>query len=354
VDEKHHILPQFLLQRFASAGQIVLCDRGLRRLIPTSIERALRIGSFYRLEGDFSIPRSELEKAIGDLSAVPGLRDSILDIGPDTVRLKPDAVEAFLSHMEGRAAEPLSRLSAQGPPSTTGRRAHERFDIANLIGLQLVRGQVFRDSVDEILRAYFREQILAAPAEMVDRWRRFEKTRGRPPVDDPIEHILAALDRIELAAHNKLGEMLPMAFREMAPRIFARTWRLLRFETPDVITSDEGVGLWARPVTALNLKPLAMATADAIYFPIDARHTLQLTRTAPSEEIVAGSEAKLRHSNNAVASAAYRWIVAHPDNVVLGQLQVQARPRLHRHELSVEDSPDGLKRSIIAFMRTSD
>jgi hypothetical protein len=109
---------------------------------------------------------------------------------------------------------------------------------------------------------------------------------------------------------------------EMAPWIAARPWRLLCLDDPNFVISDEPVALWTRKD---RLQAHGVATADLIYMPVDARHCLQLVKTAAPKfpEARVDGMAKIRQANNAVAANAYRWIWFHPDCTVLDDLVVR-------------------------------
>jgi hypothetical protein len=352
MEQTHHTFPRFLLERFASADRVILHDRALRIAIPTSVTRAARVGGYYTINEEASIDASALAEPLKDLASAPHLRDSIIELRDGRAILKPGAIEAFLSYMEGRAADPIERLTVDGPPPIESSSAQDRFEIASLVALQVVRGESFREHLDEIMRAFAREQILRAPDLTETRWRQQERRSGNPPVANPVQHLLDHLEGLRLAKINKLGEMLPMAFEQLAPRLFGATWQVFRYEQPDVVGSDEGVGLWARPGRDLRREPLAIGTADAVYFPLGARHILQMTRSSLNEGIVDGSPTKLSHSNNAVASAAHRWIFTHPDNAAIRDITIRPRPRMRREEFPLPSLEAGERRRLVRFVQS--
>jgi hypothetical protein len=349
MDEKHHVYPKFLLERFSSDGRVLLHDRQLRVALPTSVDRAAKVGGYYSITEPVEVPADTLADALENLASNPGIRDSLVEVQGNRAFLKPGAIEAFLSHMESRAAPDIERLAIDGPPAVGSDREVERFNIASLVALQAVRGEWFRHQFDQIARAFMREQIIADPELATARWRKQEKRRGSKPVADPVQHLLDGLADVRISTINKLGEMLPLAIHGMAPHLFAMTWRVLRYGEPNVVGSDEGVGLWARPGRDLIEKPLAIATADAVYFPIGARHILQMTSSSMAEELVHGHPAKLRQSNNAVASAAHRWIFTHPDNTVIADLHVQPWKGFRRDSFPLPPRAPGERRELVRF-----
>ena len=330
-----------------------MSDRSLRRHLPTSVERAGKIGRYYELSETPSVPVSLLATAIADLDSDPRIRDAILDIRGDVVSLRPNGLEKFIGYVEAKSAPCVSRCAKEGPPTIDGDRAQERFWLASLIALQAVRGESFRERLNEVMRAQLRERISAERHNWAQRWRQAAPEWQDRDDNEVIEYLFHSLDELTLGKMAPLGEMLPMAFNEIGPRLFGGIWRVLAFGRPDVLTSDEGVGLWGRPDRDTHRHPLAIATADSIYFPLDCRHTLQmLYANAPVDEgQFVGADAKLRHSNNSVASAAYRWIFSHPGSAVLSELRIERRPRLGREEVVSEEWQTG-GRAIIRFFRS--
>ena len=317
MDEKQHLIPKFLLRRFSDDEKIVVWDRQLRKSIPTSVDRAAKIGSYYSVPEEPTVPDEGLEEALQTLSSVPGLRDSILEFNDDgTAILKRNAIEAFLSYMEGKAV-------------IGGEREMDRFYIAALVALQYLRGESFREQFDEVVRAFikFRLENSADSGEMS----------------------LDVLDNLQIGTSHKLAMMLSMAIENIAPLLFKFKWRVLHYSAPEVVGTDEGVGLWARPSRDLEVNPLAIGTADAIYVPLGAHDILQLTNSTLKEEIVPGSDAKLRHSNEVVASAAQRWIFTHPDNSAVHDLGVRPRRRVRHQLFPLPSLPSGERRELLRF-----
>jgi len=350
MDQKQHTFPRFLLDGFALNRVVHMYDRDARFRVPISIDRATAIGSFYSLPEDVSISTVELESSLAALTDVPKVRDSIIELRGDRAYLKPGAMEVLLGHFEAQAAGCIPRLISEGPPTINGDRASERFNMASFIGLQMVRGQSFRRQMDQIMREVARAHITSSPEEVTQRWREVEEPGSRR-IDDPIQHLLDSLDGMKLAKINKLGEMLPMAFDELSPRLFAMNWRVLRYDEPNVITSDEGTGLWTRPSSAATQTP-GIVTSDAIYFPIDARHILQMTHSKVTEILMDGDLAKLRHSNNSVASSAHRWIIVHPENTSVSDLILRPRARVAHERINIPAGSDGAQRTLIRYFES--
>jgi hypothetical protein len=93
----------------------------------------------------------------------------------------------------------------------------------------------------------------------------------------------------------------------------ARTWLLMRFSDPVLITSDEPVALVGRNPHAPGDAPGLMRAAQ-IVFPMDPRHALIMLRPdiAELESRVQGGPDQARIINSHVAFSAHRFLVRLP------------------------------------------
>lgn len=345
MEEKHHLVPEFYLRGFAADEQIALADRDLRRRFVTSVNRALKVGSFYEITQNPTLDLSAIEPSERDeyleslevMSQMPGLSGQIVDRTGDVVRVLPGAVEVVLSFFEAKAEGALEKLRASFPDMSN----HDRFWVANFISLQFARGQALRSHVNESMKLAIISTLKDSPRLKRD-WR---KRTGKS-----VKEASAALEGVTIGGDRLFAVMFDV-MKEMAPLVFAMRWRVLEFEPGSVLTSDEPVGLWARPGRDLETAPLGVATADAIYFPLDCRLVLQLlSPTSPvAEGRLAGAEAKLRHSNETVASAARRWIVYQPGSSAVEGLRIRRLPRVTLDKVGARMAPDGTYRELMRF-----
>jgi hypothetical protein len=167
--------------------------------------------------------------------------------------------------------------------------------------------------------------------------RDWQRQTGRP-----VEEAEAELAGITIGGDPIFAFMFDV-FKETVPYFRTMRWRVLEFDPGSVLTSDEPLGLRGRPGRDLETSPLGTATADAVYFPLDSGRVLQILSPDSSavEERRPGSQAKLRHSNTTVASAARRWIVFQPGSSALDGLRVQRLPRLHLEKVGARFAEDG-------------
>jgi hypothetical protein len=98
----------------------------------------------------------------------------------------------------------------------------------------------------------------------------------------------------------------------LARQLSARTWQVVRFAAPVLLTSDTPVVLWA-PSAAAKLYQVGLGSAHEVRVPLDARHALIVARRAPAGEIVRDlGERQARALNRTVAEGAAEWMYYHP------------------------------------------
>src|SRR5262245_8056111 len=101
---------------------------------------------------------------------------------------------------------------------------------------------------------------------------------------------------------------LPALARQLA----GRTWQVVRFPAPVLLTSDTPVVLWA-PSAAAKLYQVGLGSAHEVRVPLDSRHALIVARRAPAGEIVRDlGERHARALNRTIAEGAVEWMYYHP------------------------------------------
>lgn len=160
-------------------------------------------------------------------------------------RMRPDGqhiddVEASLSYVEDKAAEPLATLIA-GDPMT-----HEcKGAVAQLLAVQMMRGPAFFQQREELLRP-----VLEGLA------------RTLASVDDDVEEARRRSIDQEFGATQRFMSMLTRA-PKMATILGHMRWQILRFDGPMLAYSDHPVVLWpmdirrAAPFGRQGLEPLS-------------------------------------------------------------------------------------------------
>ncbi len=165
---------------------------------------------------------------------------------------------------------------------------------------------------------------MATPSEI----KRIARLRGEEVTDEEAADTAAFANgdgyRIEVqrVANLHMGMAFP-AVPELVKFFYGRRWRVLEFEEPALITSDEPVALVGRdPETFGNVGGLA--NAPQIVFPIDPRRALVMVR--PDEDAdelwMPGNRAQADIINRHVAYCAHRFIVRMPGTNPLAGLTV--------------------------------
>lgn len=341
MDEKHHLVPEFYLRGFADRERIMLTDRGLRRSFPTSINRALKAGRYYEVTQSPTIDlrkqgpkeREAYAETLSVMNRMPELTAQIIERSGDILRILPGAVEALLSFIEGKAEGALRGLRESFPHIS----GDDRVWVGTFIALQFVRGEALRARADETMKLL--SALRTQPSPHTQRERRRRRT-GKRPGD--------ISTTMKLFEGDQVLALMFEVFKKAVPVVLAKTWRLLEFEPGSLLTSDEPVGLWGRPGRDLVAYPLGLATADAVYFPVDSSCVLQLLASGSRVPEIrrSGEAAKVRHSNETVASAARRWIVSHPGSTALCGLQIRRLMTVQMEAVAGQMAQDGSYREL--------
>lgn len=272
------------LRRFADErGQVMLVDRdNPGRRHRSAVAKACREAGFYK------IPTSDLEDVARD--------------GHD-----PEMVEKTLADIEGTASVRIEELlDSECPPSD-----EVRFRLSLFFGLQAARGPAFRRMMDEIARIMGPKW--AATEITPERLSQALTAQGEDAtaqaVADVYQHITGPGGAYPVWRQgNYVQESLRQAL-EVQRHLFVRTWRVLEFAEPCLITSDEPVAV----LTGDGPMPMGPANATAVWVPLDRQHALAMTLSG-TEGRVATGPTRARQINQIVADQAERWILCHPDD----------------------------------------
>jgi hypothetical protein len=249
----------------------------------------------------------------------------------------PELVERIFAAVEGETDALLRGILSGGFPP---QEPEARFRISMFIALQITRGWAFRRDLEELgnLSARHYVETQATPERVTS----FLKERGLPHGDRHVQEFLQRAlgpngPRLVLPQARAVQEMLRFAIEFLMPDIFSRRWRLLEFDEPRLLTSDEPVALWS-PEGA----PAGVRNAPAIWLPLDRTHALGLVR-AGAEKIVSGSPTRARIINVAVAEQAERWIFHHPDDDPLAEVALGPRRQLVDEVVDVVQEGDQVR-----------
>ena len=293
--KRHHTVPKFYLERFAVDEQVELIYRDdFARSFPINIDRALAENHFYSFETDDGWD-PEFEK--------------VLALNID------DPASAAIRRMfdEGRA------LNAPGPRET----------ISSFLAFQSVRGFRERHALVEHHKAVARKMASMATPEMILR-----SARDRGDEEMTAERSADAADfarggeytiKVHQEASLHLGTVMPIVLK-LAPHFYERTWRVLEFPSPCLVTSDAPIALVDEDHRAPGSEG-GFPFAQQILFPIDPQRALLMFRADLEVEqgrYPAGAR-QAEVINRHVAFSAHRFIVRKPGTDPLAGLTVPER-----------------------------
>jgi hypothetical protein len=296
---RHHYVPRFYLEGFANErGMITTVNRrtGQRHTSPTADTGA---------ERDFNTAVN----IDGELDAKS---------------------EQLLGYIEDKATRPIRNLLsvfAPFPPS-----ARDRGELCLFLAFQLVRGRHTRRTVEQLGDLWARSQV---PPHTDDQAaRRFLQARDIEPTPEVVGQIMefsAHLEELEFVPdpNEHLRVMSDLAL-EIFPLLLERPWRLIEFDGPALLTSDEPVVTHFRNAPQRLGRHGGLALADEIWFPLDLRRLLVLGprgEFSKREGRLQMPVAEAETFNLSVAAGAYEYIYTHPDYDFLSGLDLPAPAR---------------------------
>ncbi|NUQ75260.1 MAG: DUF4238 domain-containing protein [Polyangiaceae bacterium] len=299
VPRRHHLVPQFLLRRFAKREQIAMVRRNSPHDPPiiTALKKAAVHTDFYTL--DFPDGRRSTE------------------------------MESILSDIENEAAGVIRGLDTRGgfPPSR-----EQKFQLSRFMAYQFMRGVAFRESIQQTHQIFSEFASEGPPTEQVRKALR--ERLQREPTDLEVEESRRNVNVPPLPSTNQIKAqhivtMIDVA-ESRAALLLGRSWQLFKFPTPILITGDAPVV----PATPFR-GPVGLVNADEILFPIDPLHALVLWLDERDERIIDGDEAESRYINAQVALQCYSWIYFRPPHNPIADLDLSPRGPIVRRMRTV-------------------
>jgi len=221
---RHHLVPQMLLKRFGDeGGRLAMVPRRGGEQVFGTVRKAAAEAGFYQLE----IPE--------------GMDD----------QFTPEHVENLLSQVEGKAEQLIAAALDGGFPFSN----QGRFDFALFLALQITRGWSFRRDLAEIGWYAARAAMAEVTEEHARDWLRSRNlASGHAEVRQFLERA-QAMESVKLVPSTSAGTlwMLKHAVEDLQPALYFRSWRLLRFDRPGLLLSDQPVAMWARPSRDVGL-----------------------------------------------------------------------------------------------------
>jgi hypothetical protein len=230
----------------------------------------------------------------------------------ETASGRSQDIERRLGAIDGEACSAFARLSDGVWPVS----AADREVLANFIALQITRGTRFRELLKEIANDMMR---LAARAH-VSIPGALEAIVGDDASAEDIEQFRAILreGRFDITPNQSASVINALRVaEELVPIIGVKRWNLVRTDALRIVTSDNPVTLWRRPLAQEDNWGVGVQTADEVALPVDSKLALVLRHPLPSEEesLMQVDLEAVRTLNSRTILQASRWVYAHPETL---------------------------------------
>lgn len=278
--KRHHVVPEFYLKRFSLDGEIELVARDdPKDVVCTGVSAALAQKHFYSIDTDEG-------------------RDTIVE-------------KMFASKIEGPGARAIARVIDDRRPSIL---PGLRGPIAAFLAFQFVRGPAARQSAVEFFKASSLKVARMVTPEIVQE----ELSRqGEFISSDEANELVqfAQGDQYKMEVSSEANVHLGMALKaalNLVQLFLERSWTVLEFATPALLTGDEPVAL-----VGSSLSPgeaVGAGDAQEVIFPTDPWHALVLHRPdqGRNEDRYSGSQKMADIINAHVAFSCHRFLVRYP------------------------------------------
>lgn len=157
--------------------------------------------------------------------------------------------------------------------------------------------------------------------------------------------------RLVAAKETLIRESLRFALGRLGERLADNmTWNVIEADQAHVLTGDEPVCWWAP-----GDGPVGFESANVVWLPVSRGRILQLHDNTVTPESLglsspatpAGRDDLVRFVNAQIATQAHRWIVHHPDDRPMNELDLGPRTAWADQLVLVEDNGDTRRESWI-------
>jgi hypothetical protein len=308
-------VPQFYLRRFSISEKVELIQReDTNRRFETSVGNALVERHFYTIPGVDEAPDTAFEKMLAD-------------------------------QIEGPGADGIRRIVDERRAATFPK---PRSSVARLVAFQYLRGPSSRFATVEQYKGLVKKTAKLSTPEM------FKRYLGEMMAEDVSDEEAQELyefaqddEQYEIGVSSESllhAQLAVMTVPTIVRRLLARTWEVVEFKAPLLVTGDEPVALMDEDAVDPG-EALGISLASTIVFPTDPWHAILMHRGGHRQinERRIGDAALAHRINRHVAFACHRFIVQRPggDSVADLALPGKAGPVetigpyvLHRRNLS--------------------
>ena len=309
---RHHYVPRFYLDRFTDQkGRLGAFDRQKGTSITTTANAVAVERDFYTFPEGMGLPANSLEEA--------------------------------LSSQESDAAEAIRRLVAEGRVL----RSHRESLILHM-ALQLLRTQRQRRSTKDLA------QWTGTQLAQVQLSRQLSE--GGIETDSERTFAESALRQLEdgelrVGLEKQALKALPLLALVEALSVLRSGWNwvLVILTAAKLITSDHPICLLGEPEPGTLASTVGIASALEIWFPLDPRHALVLSRDhSLGSPLLDLSNGHVRSINLRIALESERWSFFHPSSEGVKGFQIPpCPPRFREETLGKRDNGAGTTSELI-------
>jgi len=294
---RHHIVPQMTLRRFAdSVDRIVMVGRTDGRRLETKARTACAETGFY------SIPTADIEEHA--------------QAGHD-----PEFVEKVLAQIEGNAKRIFDCVLDGAFPLPS----EDKFKLSLFLSLQMTRDWSYREQINELIDQLFPYYLESALTD--EKIRGFLKGRDDPHDPAAIEtfrnEALENPPKLRMSPSRIIQQSLDSALHVTLEHLYFRSWRVLTFDSPCLVTSDHPFGYWSPPGGPEG--PYGVGNAPVVFYPIDRRTALMMHLRKLPEIVQQSGAPRAKQINLTVATEASKWIFHHPEDDPLASLEIPSK-----------------------------
>lgn len=310
--KRHHYVPSFYLKRFADQkGRLKAFDRRSDRTITTSSRAVAVERNFYSLPEDSGLPEALLERVLGaqEAEAASAIRDIVEACQVGAVERECLIVHIALQMLRTRRQRLITKLATEW--------------VATLQAQVWLNRRLQEDE--------------------------FETESERDVAERSLRQLAAGETKISPEEKSLVGTTL-LGFERMVEVLSSDwNWIVVHVNKAIFITSDHPICMLGEPVPGLPSGNIGVANALEIWFPLDPRHALVLSREHEMKSPITGiSKGHIRRINLRLALESERWCFFHPRSEGIGRFQIPSEPPSFVEEtIDVSDRGDGTMSELV-------
>jgi hypothetical protein len=147
-------------------------------------------------------------------------------------------------------------------------------------------------------------------------------------------------------------QSLKMALHETLERLYLRSWRVLKFDSSRLLTSDHPFGYWSP--RGDHDGAFGVDNAPVIFHPLDRQTALMMSLRRIPEVVRPSGATRARQINLAVAGEASKWSFYHPDDDPLDGLIIPRKAKFVDEVVGQRIDADGNFRDLHRLVRRTD